>query len=141
MGLIQPLLVEAVADLVQDAEEGVAEVVLVEPGRDPAIARSDARAERMGGHVQPAALEVKADRGGHRLAKDLLPLARIETLEDRLARSLRGHGWYSTSSRLAPGRVGNRRDQGHKLALERLEENGQLGGPGPGLVVVEQRVV
>ncbi len=77
---IEPLLVQAVADLVEDAEKGVGELPLVEPGGDPAVARPDAGAERVGRHVQPAALEVEADRRGHRLAEDLLAVARIRAV-------------------------------------------------------------
>ena len=74
---IESLLVEAVADLVHDAEKRVGEMVLVEPGRDPAISWPDPRAKRMGGHVQPAALEVETHRRRHSLAENLLPITRI----------------------------------------------------------------
>ena len=140
---IEALLVEAVADLVQDPEERVAEIVFVEARRDPAIARPDARAERVGGYVQPAALEVKADCRGGRLAEDLLPIARIEAVEDRRPRApdaldcgCRGGravdaGWRSAICR----------DQGDELTPQRLEDNSQLGAAGPGLVFVEERIV
>ena len=142
---IEALLVEAVADFVEDAEERVAEVVLVVPGGDPAIARPDARAERVGGHVQPAALEVEADRRGDRLAEDSLAVARIEPVQDRSS------AWRPANHSSQPARRAMRlfapavsailRDQGNKLAPQRLEENGQLGGRGAGLVVVEKGIV
>jgi hypothetical protein len=39
--LVQSLFVEAMADLVQDSEEGVAEIVVVEASRDAAVTRPD----------------------------------------------------------------------------------------------------
>ena len=80
---IEALLVKPVPDFVKDAEERVAEVVFVVPSGDPAIARPDARAERMGGYVQPSAFEVEANRRCCGLAEDLLAVARIEPVQDR----------------------------------------------------------
>ena len=59
MGRVEALLVEAVADLVEDAEECVAEVVLVVPRRDPAVARPDPGAKRVGAYVEPPGLKSK----------------------------------------------------------------------------------
>ncbi len=90
LGFLQTLLIKAVADLVEDAEERVAKFLLVEPGRDAAVARPDPRAERVGRHVQPPPPEVEAHCRGHRLAEDPLPIARIAPPEDRLAPGSRG---------------------------------------------------
>ena len=73
---VEALLVEAMPDFVQDSEERIAEIVFVVPGGDPAITGSDARAERVGGYVQPAALEVKTGSGGGGLAEDSADAAR-----------------------------------------------------------------
>ena len=48
----------------------------------PAIARADAAAERMRGHVEPAGVEVEADRGGRRLAEDAAAIDRVIALQD-----------------------------------------------------------
>ena len=80
---IEALLVEPVPDFVQDSEECIAEVVFVVPRGDPAVARPDPRAERVGGYVQPSALKVKADGGGRRLTEDLLAIPRVRAVQDR----------------------------------------------------------
>ena len=71
---VETLLVEAMPDFMEDSEERVAEIVFVVAGGDSAIPRSDARAERVGGYVQPSAMEVESNgRGGRprrRLAGD-----------------------------------------------------------------------
>ena len=116
---IEPLLVEAVADFVQDAEECIAELVLVVAGGDPAIAWPDARAERVGSHVQPPALEVKADRRRHGLAEDFLSIARIKASQHCIASGIGGRRATRTVGGLAPGCFGDGRDQRHELALQR----------------------
>ena len=105
--------------------------MLVEAGGDPAVARPDARAERVGGHVQPPALEVEADRRGHRLAEDPLPIARIRAVQDRGCASsrlsARSRAPWQAADVLCSGGFGDRRDQRDQLAPQRLEENGQVG--------------
>ena len=60
----QALVVEAVAGLVQDAEERVAEVVLVVARGHAHVAGAEAGAERVDADVEPAGVEVEADRRG-----------------------------------------------------------------------------
>src|SRR5262249_8876291 len=67
---------EALADLVQDSEEGITEVVRSVAGRDPDIARADRAEERMHGAIEPATLEVEADDRRHLLPEDPLPIGR-----------------------------------------------------------------
>ncbi len=141
MGFLQTLLVKPVADLVEDAEKGVAELVLVEPRRDAAVARPDPRAERVGRHVQPAAPEVEAHRRGHRLAEDPLAIARITSPEDRRAARSCGRTRILAISRPARCGLGDRRHQRRQLAPQGIEQDGQLGTPGPRLVLVEQGIV
>src|SRR5262249_44338342 len=50
----QILLVQAVAGLVQDAEERLGKEARVEPCGEAAVAGADAGAERVGGGVEPA---------------------------------------------------------------------------------------
>ena len=57
----EPLLVDPVAGLVQDAEERLVEELRVVAGCDAAVAGADAGAERVRGDVEPAGLEVEAD--------------------------------------------------------------------------------
>ncbi len=98
----QALLVDTVAGLVQDAEEGLVEVARIVARGEPAIAGTGAAAKWMGGHVQPAGVEVKPDGRGGRLAEEPLQLHRIFTLQD-----------------VAPGlarRPGDGGDQRHQLA-------------------------
>ena len=91
----------------EDAEKCVGELPFVVSGRDPAVARPDAGAEWMGRHIQAAALEVEADRRGHRLSEHLLAVARIRAIEDRRAGGRLG---------LATASLGNRRHQRNQLS-------------------------
>ncbi len=87
-------------------------------------ARPNARAERVGSHVQPSASEVKPDRRGHPFAKNLLPLARIEPLENRLANRALGYGCAGTGGvpcRPMADACGDGRNHGDKLAAQLLE--------------------
>ena len=138
---IEPLLVEAVADLVHDAEERVTEVVLVETGCDPAIARPDPGAKRMGGHVQPPAFEVKSDRRGDRLAKYPLAFPRINSFENRLAVSSARCVQPGDIPARAPAGVGDCGNKRDEVALESVEDRGEVTAFGPGLIFVEQGVV
>ena len=121
------MLVEAVADLVEDAEEAVGEVLGVESGRDPAVAGADPGAERVRCGVEPPSLEVEANRAGDGLAEDSLAVDRVVALgqgPDPLGR-----------------RAGDLLDQGNQVVAERPEERDQGPGGGPRLVLVEQGVV
>ena len=60
----QALLVEAVPGLVQHREEAREEVVLVLARRQPHVAGREAGGERVRGLVEPAGVEVEADRRG-----------------------------------------------------------------------------
>ena len=135
------MLIEAVADLVQDAEKCVVEVVFIESGGDPAIPGPNTRTKRMGGHVEPAAPEVKAYCGSHGLAKDSLPLAWVKASEDRVTVFIRKGIGLSTFLLLALSRFGNGLDQGNQVATEFVEEYGQLGTIRSRFVLVEQRIV
>ena len=58
----------------QDAEKRLVEEMRVEARGDPAVARTEAGAERVRGRVQPAGVEIEADRGRRRLREHLLPV-------------------------------------------------------------------
>src|SRR5262249_13374158 len=58
----EPLFVQPVPGLVQDAAERLVEESRVVSRGDPAVAGADPGAERMGGDVEPARLEVEPDR-------------------------------------------------------------------------------
>ena len=60
----QALVVDAVARFVQDAEEAAGEIVLVVARGEAGVVRSEAAAEGMMGDVEPAGLEIEADRFG-----------------------------------------------------------------------------
>src|SRR4051812_5095211 len=83
---IQPLVVDAVPRLVQDAEERRVEMARIVPRRQSAVAWPDAAAERMYGRVEPTGSEVEADRRRGCLAKDDLPVYRVLPVQDVLAR-------------------------------------------------------
>ena len=73
----QPLFVERVADLMENAEECITELTLVVAGRDPGVTGPDPGAEWVSRHVQPAPLKVETQRCGDRLSKDPLSIERI----------------------------------------------------------------
>ena len=98
----QALLVDAVAGLVQDAEEAFVEVARIVARGDAAVAGADAAAERVRRDVQPAGGEVEADRRRRRLAED--PAARPDT---------RVPGCRAAACLPEPS---DRRDQRHQLA-------------------------
>ena len=58
----QSLVVNAMAGFVEHAKKRLVEEARIVPRRDAAIARTDARTKRMRGDVEPARLEVEADR-------------------------------------------------------------------------------
>src|SRR5262249_4397142 len=66
----QALVVQGVANLVQDAEEPGAEVAQVVPCRDAAVTGADQRAEWVNARVEPPTMEVEAQRRRDRLAED-----------------------------------------------------------------------
>ena len=126
---VEPLVVEAVPGLVEHAEHGVAEVVGLVADGDPAVARPDPGAERVRRGVEPPAVEVEADRRGHRLAEDPLAI-------DRIA------GRVPQQRRIGPDPAPeDRLDQRDELAPQRREEPRDLDAGGARLVFVEQGVV
>ena len=133
---IEPLLIEAVTDLVQDAEKRVAKMVFIEPSCDPAVTGPDSRTERMSGHVEPAAVEVKSYCRSDRLTKYPLPFAGVIAFEDCLPVSIRGRlperFLYSYFEMLR-----DRLDQRNQVVADVLEECGQLGTVRPRLVLVK----
>src|SRR5437660_9626380 len=88
----QRLRVDAVAGLVQDAEERLVEESRVVPRRDAAVAGADAGAERVSRRVEPARFEIETDSGRRGPAKRLLPVRWEFAGEDvPLRRAPRGH--------------------------------------------------
>src|SRR6516165_1953860 len=79
---VQPLLIKAMAYLVQDSEEPVAEILRAVTSRYPAIARADRAEKRVRRRIQPAAMEIKADGGGHFLAEEPLLFEREIAMQD-----------------------------------------------------------
>ena len=104
----QALLVEGVAGLVEDAEERLVEVVRGVARRDPAVAGAEAAAKRVGRLVEPAGVEVEADRGGGGLAEQLLPIDRVVAVDDLAVRR--------------PARGGDGREQRHQFAAQGGED-------------------
>ena len=123
----QTLLVDAVARLVQDAEERLVEVMGVVARGDPAIARAGAAAERVRGHVEPAGVEVEADRRSRRLAEDALPIDRVVAFQDLMPWPAGEAAMAATSGTSSWRRAAN--------------NSVDLACRGAGLVFVEQRVV
>ena len=124
----QPLLVHAVARLVQDAEERVAEVALVVARGDAHVARPGAAAERVGRHVEPARVVVEADRRGDLLAERFLHVDGKLALQHR--------------RRPAGGRCRRSAcDQRRQRIAQPGEHAGHLRRRRVRLVVVEQRIV
>src|SRR5262245_1144122 len=71
---VETLLVQSVTRFMQSAEERLVEEARVVARCQTAIARPEARAERMCRHVEPAGLEVEADGRCRRLAEQLLTI-------------------------------------------------------------------
>src|SRR5205807_2005952 len=126
-GRIETLFVEAVANLMQDAEKPIVEAAALEACREPAIAGTNGGKERMRGRVEPPALEIKTERCGYLFAECALPVKRKVALQDRAIRAASG--------------VRDGSDQRHQLAAKRLEQAGDVPAPGVGLIFVEERVV
>src|SRR5205823_9825923 len=61
VGGVKPLIVDAVARFVEDAEETLVEFARMVTRGEPAIARTDAAAKRVGGGVESAGVEIEAD--------------------------------------------------------------------------------
>ena len=123
----QPLFVQTVADLVQDAEEAVAEVVLGEARRDAIVAGTDGAEERMRRRIEPAAAEVEAHRLRHRFAEGSLPLDRERSAQHR------GAG--------PPRTVDDGVDQRHQFAAQGVEEDRRGHRCGARLVALQERIV
>src|SRR5690606_30100119 len=68
----QPLVVDSVPRLMQDAKKGGGKKPLVVTSRNPAIVRPQGCAERMCRLVEASALEAKADLFGGELSEPLL---------------------------------------------------------------------
>ncbi len=113
MRRIQTLFIEAVADLVHGAEEGVAEAMGMVAGGDAAIAGADAAARRMRRHIQPAALEIKADGTGHHLPEGPLPIDRKVAAQHFLPGPPRPRGGF--------------RQQGGQRRAQQREQPGEVG--------------
>src|SRR5688572_9649720 len=92
MGCFEPLVVEAVAGLVQHAEKRVAKIILVVARGHARVAGAEARAERMYRDVEPSSREIKSNQL-RRLARKLLLPSRgilpLENLNRRLPPALR----------------------------------------------------
>ena len=71
--------------------------MFVVAGRDPDVARPDPRAEGMGRHVEPPALEIESDGRRDGLAEDLLAVGRVRPLEDRGSCTPRLAAWPVSS--------------------------------------------
>src|SRR5262245_40906663 len=78
----QPLLIQTVADLVQDTEEAFGEAATVVARRQPTVPRPDSATERMGGQIQSTGVEVEADRGSPLFGQDLLLVNGVVTVEE-----------------------------------------------------------
>ena len=107
----QALFVDPVAGLVQHAEERGGEVVLVVAGGEADVARAEPGAERMGGGVDAAGVEIEADRLGDLAVEGLLVLRSGRGRRAggrRAAGGLdRGGGDFARAGRAA-GRAGRR---------------------------------
>src|SRR5262245_17529380 len=86
---IEPLLIKAMPQLVQQAEKGLGEIVLTVAGGDARIARTDGAEEGVRGGVQPAAVKTETQGRGHGLAEDLLAIERIVAPQQSAGRSPR----------------------------------------------------
>ena len=122
----EALLVEAVARLVQDGEESREEVVLVLARRQAHVAGREARRERMRRLVEPAGLEVEADRGGQARADGALHLRGIGAVHERV---------------VGPGPRRDRLRERHELVAQARQQRLETRHAHVGLVLVEQRVV
>src|SRR5581483_9229733 len=120
---VEALVVDAVAGLVQDAEEALVEETRIVACGESAIARADAAAEGMGRDVEPAGAKVEADSRGCRLAKELLPLDGKVTLQNIAA-------WLL----LRRGDGGNKR---HQVLAQSGKDVGNLGRCGARFVFVK----
>ena len=82
---IQPLVVNPMPALVQDAEERVPEIMLVVARRDPRVAGSNAAAKGVRSDVEPAVVKIEQDGFGGFSAERLL-LGKGVTLREDLDR-------------------------------------------------------
>src|SRR4051812_31325547 len=79
---IEPLLVQTMADFVNQREKGVREIVDVVANGDTAIARSDMGAEGMDAGIDAATLEVEPQGDGRLDGKGVLTFERVVALEN-----------------------------------------------------------
>ncbi len=123
----QALLVNAVPRLVQRAEEGRVEEVLVVARRDAAVVRPERRAERMRRDVNPPAVELETDRRGRRLAEGFL----------------RVHGKLASQERNVRAALAcsDGRHERHELLAKVGQHAGDVRGDLLRLVIVQEGVV
>ena len=125
--LPQPLLVEAMAGLVEHSEQRGRQVRLVPAGGDPAVMRPGRAAKRVLRRVEASTVEVEPDPFGHSPDKHLLCPARKMPPQDVVE-------WRVGRPRAGP-------DEGHEARSEAVEEGRNVTCPGTGLVVVEEGIV
>ena len=78
---IQPLFVKAVSGFMNHSEDGHAEVCRVVAGRDPNVARGEARAEGMGGLIETPGVPVKPHGRHHPPSEPFLLCNRVVPLQ------------------------------------------------------------
>ena len=122
----EALLVETVTGLVQHGEEPREEIGLALARRQAHVAGREAGGERVRGLVQPAGLEVEADRGGEARAQGALLLRGVGAVHERVVR---------------PRARGDLARERHELVAQAVQQRLQPGHAHVGLVLVEQRVV
>ena len=124
---VQSLLVDSMPRLVQRPKERPGEMVRVVTGCQPAIARANPAAERMGGDIQPPLLKVEPNLRRRLERKRPLGVGGIVAGQDL--------------DRWLPPRLANLANQFHQLAAERGEELRNVGRRHGRLVLVDQGVV
>ncbi len=124
---VEPLVVQAVADFVEQGKKGVAEVAGAVANGDAAITRADLAAEGVDGAIDPAALEVEAQDAGHFAAKGLLAIRAIGAAEN---------GNLGPSPRLANGA-----DQVRQLIPQRREQRNNIQRARARLEILKESVV
>ena len=123
----QPLVVQAMAALVQNAEERIAEIILVIARGHAAIAGAQAGAERMHRHIQSSRFKIESNLRRRLAGQFLLKLRRIFSLQN-------------FHRRLAAAR-GDLADQLHQRPAQRREHLRQILGRLIRLEWIEQGVV
>ena len=127
VGAIEPLLVEPVACLMEDAKKGIGEIPRVVAGGDPTIVGTNLGAKRMRRDIEPTALEIESKLRGHHLSENPLPLSWVVALQ---------HADVGPA-----GSCRNRLNQRHQPLPQRFKQRGQIGRSGPRLIVVEKGII